>query len=158
MSGEDAIDLEEPAGVRVAERWFEVPEIEAFCVHDGRHLREKLFAFIEGKERHLQLHGRGKSKRVGRSAEDLRFIALNVELEKDIAGLGVFGEYVVEATHGDSLSLDVLRLRSSGEVGIQHGEDGTGERVGGDVDLDFAGGRTEGQGVGAGQERITRTG
>ncbi len=40
-------------------------------------------------------------------------------------------------------SLDVLRLWSGAEVRVQHGKDGAGEGVGGDVDLDLARGSAE---------------
>jgi len=154
VSGEDAIDLEKPAGARIAEGWFEVPKVEAPCLHSGRHLRKKLFALIEGKEGHLKLHGRCLSERMSGPAENLGLVALDVELEEDFAGLSVLGEYIVEATHRDHLSLDVLRFRSGGEVGVQHGEDGAGERVGGDVDLDFAGDGTQSHAIRDGPERI----
>jgi hypothetical protein len=138
LSREDAIDLEEPAGGRIAEGWFEIPEVEALRAHGGTHLREEELAFVERQEGHLELHSRGAGERVGGSAEDLGLKALDVELEEDCAGVGVVGEYVVEAVHRDLFSLDVLRLRSGGEVRVQHRKDGAGEGIGGDVDLDLA--------------------
>ena len=46
LPGEDAIDLEELAGVVVAEGGFEVPEVEAFGAHVGGHLGHEDLAVV----------------------------------------------------------------------------------------------------------------
>ncbi len=126
------------------------------------HLGHEGFAFVEGQERHFELHGEGVVEKARGSGEYLGFVALNVELEEDATagggGCKVVGEEVgeevdenvIEAAEGDLFCLEVGGVGGGGEVGVEHGEDGAGEGVGGDVDFDFAGGGAEGHAVGYG--------
>src|ERR1700746_1418644 len=99
--GEDGVDLQESAGGWVAERGFEIPEVEAFCGHGGLHLRHEGFAFVERQGRHFQLEGEGVVEKLGASGEHLGFVALNVELEEDATVGGGRWDDVIEAAEGD---------------------------------------------------------
>ncbi len=61
---------------------------------------------------------------------------------------------VVEAAEGDFFFLEIGGVGCGGEVGVEHGEDGAGVGVEGDVDFGFAVDGSEGHAVGDGPERI----
>jgi hypothetical protein len=140
--------LQESAGGGVAEGWFEVPEFEAAVDHASANLGHEGFAFVEGDEGHLELDGEGVGEEASGSSEDVGFVALDVELEEDATG-GVGGrDDVIEAVDGDDFFAKVVGFGRGGEVGVEHGEDGTREGVGGDVDFGVAGVVAEGHTVG----------
>jgi hypothetical protein len=151
---EDAVDLQEAAGGGVAEGWFEVEEIEALGGQSGAHSRHESFAFIEREERHLELYGDGVGEEISGSGEDLGFVALDVEFEEDVVARGGCGENVVEAAEGDLFFLEIAGVWRGGEVSVEHGEDGAGVGVDGDVDLGLAVGGSEGHAVGDGPEGV----
>ena len=154
FAGEDAVDLEEAAGVRVAEGGFHVPEAEADLVHLVDDAGHEGLALVEGDEGHFELDGDGAGEEVGGAGEDLMLEALDIEFEEGVAADGFVAEVVVETDFGDLLLLDVCGGGGGCEVGVEHGQDGTGVGVGGDVDLDFAGGVAEGHAVGDDPEGI----
>ena len=92
------------------------------------------------------------------SGEHMGFVALNVELEEDVTVGGGRWDDVIEAAEGDFFFLEVGGVWGGGEVGVEHGKDGAGERVGRDVDLDFAGCGAEGHAVGYGPEGVCCSG
>ena len=130
--------------------------MEAVVGHGGGHLGHEGFSLVEGEEGHFQLHGEGFGEDSGGAGEDLKFEALDVELEECATFECGGREDIVEAADENSFFVEVAGAWRGGEVRVEHGEDGAAEGVGGDVDLGFAGGGSEGdagycpEGIGCG--------
>src|ERR1700759_4134011 len=103
--------------------------MEPFGGHGGLHFWHQGFAFVEREEGYLELYGEGVVEKPPGAGEHLRFVALNVELEEDVAAGGcegvceMVGKEVIEAAEGNLLLLEIGGVGGRGEMGVEHGED-----------------------------------